>query len=508
MTINLRDKVFFGVLGDEKLRWEVLALEEGKALITACCGVADLPYHVRNEPVTWRKCALRVWLNKDFIQSTFTEAERSAIIPTALEDYDSDYDFDKIDLDYDRVFILSSDEVRRYWPEPQDRILVASERTQSLAFLLNDFYRANAFWLRGESTAAGDKNYISYCDHHGRVNAAYCRVDGNYAAVRPCMWVRQDVLEIAGEEDLRLHLKRRHTLSYFDGVDEVEQDVLAAFTDHEGHGEYVIVRDPRRQDKRLLQLFYCEVYDEQLKAKANKLLDRLARTHYDDLVEETEEILGTEELERMIERSGGLPKPIHYLPEFRVGDTLGIGYNAWDPICRERLKWKILWRDHAHALVLLNSFLDKDMPFFSTQCDEGFLVDRAYEQSDIRKWLNSTFFNEAFCDQEKRVIRPHNTDPDCEWDDDSIPENMDRVFLLDASAAKAYFLSDESRLYPHPELDEGDSTTWWLSTRGEELDRFAVVDASGCINTHGIHESTKCGVRPAMMISLKRLSEM
>ena len=53
--------------------------EEETALLIADRPVCERAYHERWTDVTWETCSLRAWLNGEYYETTFTEAEKAAI---------------------------------------------------------------------------------------------------------------------------------------------------------------------------------------------------------------------------------------------------------------------------------------------------------------------------------------------------------------------------------------------------------------------------------------------
>ena len=88
----------------------------------------------------------------------------------------------------------------------------------------------------------------------------------------------------------------------------------------------------------------------------------------------------------------------------------------------------------------------------------------------IRLWLNDTFINEAFIEDERRML-----------------ENRigDEVFLLSIEEAYRYFKDDADRFLP----DDEDNFGWWLRSEGAYSDHAACVDShyvySGHISDEG-----------------------
>ena len=69
------------------LKWRVLKVEDGKALLITDRLVECMQYHNRGEFITWNDCSLREWLNAShgFMGTAFTLKERSRIIESHVQ---------------------------------------------------------------------------------------------------------------------------------------------------------------------------------------------------------------------------------------------------------------------------------------------------------------------------------------------------------------------------------------------------------------------------------------
>ncbi len=105
--------------------WRVLKIDEEKrqALMIAIQPVCDRPYHKKFEDITWEKCDLRTWLNGEYLNDTFSEEERDAILESDIETPDNpQYHTRGGAPTRDRVFLLSIDEAERYFKEDTERV--------------------------------------------------------------------------------------------------------------------------------------------------------------------------------------------------------------------------------------------------------------------------------------------------------------------------------------------------------------------------------------------------
>ena len=116
-----------GLIGDTgrfgKYEWKVLAIENGKALITTAVGVYHKAYNTMDGPVTWENCTLRKWLNEEFF-GEFSEDEQALIATTWLENWPNPkYGTYGGNNTEDKIFLLSLAEARRYFADDDERAI-------------------------------------------------------------------------------------------------------------------------------------------------------------------------------------------------------------------------------------------------------------------------------------------------------------------------------------------------------------------------------------------------
>ena len=131
------------------------------------------------EPRTWEDCSLRKWLNGDFISRTFSNAERSALLETAIE---TSNEPDTVDW----VYLLSDKEMNRFFPEGSG----SAEKSKALdaAQIMDDF---NWWWLRTKDDFFGNPMIVN-TDGVVSGNADGYGFEGN--GVRPVIRVNLDAL--------------------------------------------------------------------------------------------------------------------------------------------------------------------------------------------------------------------------------------------------------------------------------------------------------------------------
>ncbi|MBE6908983.1 MAG: hypothetical protein E7474_05200 [Ruminococcaceae bacterium] len=105
----------------EPIEWQVLEREKDRILVISKYALDCKQYNDGFDPVTWETCSLRSWLNGEFLDAAFSEDEK-AMIPavTVSADKNPKYKTDPGNSTTDRVFLLSIEEVNRYFGSDDD----------------------------------------------------------------------------------------------------------------------------------------------------------------------------------------------------------------------------------------------------------------------------------------------------------------------------------------------------------------------------------------------------
>ncbi|MCQ2481952.1 MAG: leucine-rich repeat protein [Clostridia bacterium] len=181
----------------------------------------------------------------------------------------------------------------------------------------------------------------------------------------------------------------------------------------------------------------------------------------------------------------------------------------------EPLNWIVLKNDGNKALVITEKVLE-----FRRFQDTIMALDTPWADSDIRKWLNNEFINDAFSDEEKARINLstiQNKGNDL-FDVSGTSDTQDKVFLLSADEAADLFTDDSMRtavcteyaLIGNNEPAFRDANTgysyWWLRTAGVNKYSAMFVDYNGVPLEFGMATANYIGgIRPAMWIDVTDL---
>ena len=211
------------------LRWRVLDVEDGRALLLADRLPDSVPFNDGDADIAWDECTLRSWLNGydaganargvdftgvGFIDRAFTEAERAAIAPTRCENLaNRDYGTASGADTEDRLFLLSNAQVfeggnaGRYGFDPsRDYDDPAKRFTSTLyAKCMGAWwspvaaYAGNSFWFM--RTSGYTPRSVTYVCDFGYIYSKGTLVTCGDAGVLPAMWVdvARAALRDAGE---------------------------------------------------------------------------------------------------------------------------------------------------------------------------------------------------------------------------------------------------------------------------------------------------------------------
>lgn len=165
------------------IKWNILKKEEGKALLLSAYGLAPKSFNEKNIDISWKDCTLREWLNDNFYNTAFSDEEKKQIHMTVIQNANHTQNDIPVNNDAeDRIFLLSSDEVRRY--------LTGFERELDLTPYVQETMGRSShcrWWLRSQRyDSLKDMADIVRNDRFEQYNDDYVI---NCNIVRPALWI-------------------------------------------------------------------------------------------------------------------------------------------------------------------------------------------------------------------------------------------------------------------------------------------------------------------------------
>ena len=172
--------------GKEDVEWLVLDSRDGRLLVISRYALDSQKYNVLGSAVTWEKSTLRGWLNGSFLYDSFTVDERMSIYEdTVNADKNPSYDTAPGETTRDKVFLLSIQEVEKYFPAEEDRTCLLTAYAASAAGY-SDAEAACRWWLRTPGSSA---NTAAAVNSDGSVLSEGGNAQSTGFAVRPVLWI-------------------------------------------------------------------------------------------------------------------------------------------------------------------------------------------------------------------------------------------------------------------------------------------------------------------------------
>ena len=182
--------------GPEPIEWLVLDKEDDKALLISKYGLENVISFGADNYFSdyWSDCYLRSWSNNYFFKTAFNDDEQQLIVETEVKvEKNPDYDMPQGSDSYDKVFMLSIGEAKKYFSSNEARQCSATAASKARSADNNNCW----WWLRNsggwEKSMAvvdcyGTIDSWGYSPHSGTVTDNHVIIWGS-PAVRPAMWV-------------------------------------------------------------------------------------------------------------------------------------------------------------------------------------------------------------------------------------------------------------------------------------------------------------------------------
>ncbi len=198
--------------------------------------------------------------------------------------------------------------------------------------------------------------------------------------------------------------------------------------------------------------------------------------------------------------SGGLD------PRMSVGSVVSFGMYPQGGSIPKPIEWLVLANEGNRALLISKHILDCEV----YNSDDTSVT---WETSTLRRWLNRTFFGNAFSPDEQNAVLQSQLSTFNHPTKGTPGGNAtsDKVFCLSVEEATRYFASDSQRSAGPTDYarsknvfvtSEG-KAYWWLRSPGEKSNFATEVRGNGSIRSDGeTGTSTNTGIRPAIWVAL------
>ena len=184
--------------------WRVLAAEDGKALIITEYLIEKRPFHDEYGYIYWKESELRAYLNGEFYES-FSSTDRVSILDTVLENPINPW-FEWIggeentDQTIDRIFLLSVDEVVKYFGDSGQLASVHTndddeyidDQYNGARIAIDDVegsnYNGSSFYWYLRTTGLSAYYAVSVMSD-GRINMVGASTNQDATCIRPALWL-------------------------------------------------------------------------------------------------------------------------------------------------------------------------------------------------------------------------------------------------------------------------------------------------------------------------------
>lgn len=176
----------------EPIEWIVLAKKENKALLISKYAIDCKQYNKENASVTWESSTIRKWLNDEFFNTAFDASEQEKIQVSCVQNTDNaEYGAKGGNDTQDKIFLLSIDEVRKYFNNDRARMCKPTGYAifQGAYEELEYEIGYGIWWLRSPGCSQNRVACIT-CGGLLGVRGSYVYCDD--CGVRPAMWVDVD----------------------------------------------------------------------------------------------------------------------------------------------------------------------------------------------------------------------------------------------------------------------------------------------------------------------------
>ncbi len=251
------------------IEWLVLDVKDGKALLLSKYIMESMPYHEREEEVSWADCTLREWLNDTFYNNAFSKEEQDRIATTLLENVwnpwnnsaEYEYTEDKVFLPAIEDMLSGNHEYTVAYPETttyrfDGYFQTDRERMARRTKALNEKTEYNIglsttwYWLRASTQLVKLPSSAAYKFYHDVAtiysNGSFGIGDTlvrNTGGVRPAIWVEIGDLDGTNSKDTTQITESKKEGTSFKASDLPERydykELKDAFLEYLNHQAYL-----------------------------------------------------------------------------------------------------------------------------------------------------------------------------------------------------------------------------------------------------------------------------
>lgn len=177
--------------GPEPVEWRVLDIQDDRILVISQYVLDHVAYYPTQYATTWEKSYLRDWLNKEFIDTAFSENEVRRIVEVTVEPHRNPF-HDSPDsrrgmgnATKDRVFLLDAAEAELYFSSDKERQAYSTSYAKQQNVSYDEETLFSNWMLRQPGRSGGTTANV---DFYGRASSG-ANVSHPRTGLRPAMWI-------------------------------------------------------------------------------------------------------------------------------------------------------------------------------------------------------------------------------------------------------------------------------------------------------------------------------
>lgn len=523
----------------ERIRWRVLEIKDDELLVMADMALDCQALHGGNNTgISWGDLDLRTWLNDTFYNSAFNKEEQAVIQSQEVEEGIRD-----------NVYLPSCEDMRTEAYGFPDEEITGSRVIKKSGYATINGSAGNVYWLRTMYEFAGNVMGSMVVKSDGNIKGGSYPLTSMYVGVVPvlklqyssdvCFTEDDKTSGLGGEEKAIKSIyvsKGKTTYSVGEQLD-LDDLSVAIYSPEEKvltEEEYSTNADSIDMDtpgRSTLTVSYEDgeitktadiiitviqegtpqnpVYHSVLETDFNYIYFGSypqSRVYDNDTIAEIENAIAEAKEGENTENGTGIDVWVKGNKYRRISkndtnsDKNLEGYTyyyfKW-----ERIKWRVLQNEGDTLFLMADSILDSRAYRADGQS-------ATWEQSDVRSWLNDSFYNTAFSEKEKEAVREQIV--------------TDKYYGGTDTTDKIYLLSEEEmckEIYGFPSVSNvsviarqmrpcdyaaymGNVRKYWVRPMGRAKASMTWINFDGVIWGGGSVDDWEMGVVPVLHIQL------
>lgn len=167
-----------------EIEWIVLANDGKNVTMLSKHGLTAKPYNSEKKLAKWEVCSLRTWLNQEFYNSAFSGNQKQIIKDVPMKTQrNSGYRSGACIATTDKVFLLTIDDAKRYFPTNDSRIMQPTSYAKSQG-VYTDSESNGSWWLRSQGVAS---DVAAFVNSDGSINSDGIICTNSNISVRPAI---------------------------------------------------------------------------------------------------------------------------------------------------------------------------------------------------------------------------------------------------------------------------------------------------------------------------------